>query len=109
MFNVYLDDDRSGPGNHFGDVSIGWENWVIARSVQSVQELLNLGLVNDLSLDHDLGYNSKSGELNANGRTLVMWMIENNIWPKGEITIHSQNLIKAIEMKADIDKFRPPF
>lgn len=109
MFNVYLDDNRKGPNNDFDKPpEKGWENWVIARSVLSVQELLCACLVNDLSLDHDLGMSSERPEVeNPNGLYLVKWMIENNIWPKGNITIHSQNIGEAQKMKADIDRFRP--
>jgi len=36
----------------------------------------------------------------------VKWMIENNTWPKGDITIHSSHFTEAKNMKADIDRFR---
>jgi hypothetical protein len=109
MFNVYLDDIRAGPYNDFNFPNSGWENWVVVRHVSVVQELLNLGLVRDLSLDHDLGINVEESTEHPNGSVLVRWMIETGTWPSGMITIHSQNLLAAQQMKADIDKFRPPF
>jgi hypothetical protein len=111
MFNVYMDDNRIGPGSDYTasdfHVSVGWEKWVIVRSVKSVKELLQSGLVNDLSLDHDMAYNSETGKENENGSDLVRWMIEEGHWPKGLITIHSQNHIKAQQMRDDINRFRP--
>lgn len=110
MFNVYLDDLKPGPNNDYLGVPYPqWETWVIVRSVENVKKLLELGLVNNLSLDHDMGLNSETFNENPNGSDLVKWMIESGVWPKGIITIHSQNIGKAKEMKSDIDKFRPPF
>jgi len=109
MFNLYLDDSRMGPNNGFESVDIGWEGWVIARSTESVKTLLLAGLVNDLSLDHDMGYDSQDiGRMNPDGKSLVMWMVEENCWPKGIITIHSANIYRAQEMKELIDRYRPP-
>src|SRR5574337_895123 len=111
MFNVYLDDSRIGPCSDYEasdfHITVGWENWAIVRSVKIVKELLTAGLVNDLSLDHDMAYNSETGKENENGANLVRWMIENNTYPKGIITIHSQNLIKAQQMRDDLNRFRP--
>lgn len=105
--NVFLDDNRKGPANEFGEVQEGWENWIIVRSVENAKVLLKTGLVEKLSLDNDMGVNSLTGELNQEGKQLVKWMIEENCWPKGEITIHSQNFGACMSMKADIDRFRP--
>ena len=102
-----MDDNRPGPNNMEDCILYGWEDWVIVRSAENVKKLLQMGLVNDLSLDHDMGINSKTSEENTNGRQLVLWMINENKWPKGVITIHSQNLKRAQDMKDDIDRFRP--
>lgn len=104
--NIYLDDNRKGPSNEFDNTQEGWENWVIVRSVENAKLLLKAGLVENLSLDHDLGIDADKIEL-PNGSDLVKFMIGENCWPTGEITIHSQNLIAAQQMKADIDRFRP--
>jgi hypothetical protein len=107
MFNLYLDDLRPGPHNGICDSEIGWERWVVVRSVENAKTLLQTGLVQDLSLDHDLGMNSEDGNENPNGKQLVMWMIDNNVWPQGIITIHSANIGRAMEMKELVDRFRP--
>ena len=107
MFNVYLDDWRSGPRNTYNEPDPDWDQWIICRHVDQVKYLLELGLVHKLSLDHDLGTNTITGELNPDGSALVKWMIEENKWPKGEITIHSENYTAAKNMKADLDRFRP--
>jgi len=106
MFNLYLDDLRPGPYNN--DIYEGWEDWVIVRSIANAKTLLLTGLVNDMSLDHDMGYDSrKSKQPNPDGKSLVMWMVEENCWPKGIITIHSAHIGRAKEMKELIDRYRP--
>lgn len=106
-FNVYLDDERQGPGNKYYNKEYNWDQWVICRHIDQVKYFLENGLVRDLSLDHDLGESTETGDLNPTGSDLVRWMIENNCWPKGEIMIHSQNIIEAQQMRDDIDRFRP--
>lgn len=106
--NVYLDDLRCGPNNDWERRTCGWEGWVIVRSVENVKVLLKAGLVDNLSLDNDMGFNSMVlGQLNLTGKDLVLWMVSENIWPKGTITIHSENFICARDMKELIDRFRP--
>lgn len=110
MFNVFLDDWKPGPTNKAGagEPDPLWHEWVVCRHIDQVKKLLELGLVNNLSLDHDLGVRTDTGELNPDGGELVKWMIENSTWPKGEITIHSSHFTEAKNMKADIDRFRNP-
>jgi len=109
MFNVYLDDIRSGPINSAGGQLIGsdaygftypdWHQWVVCRSMKCVQELLECGLVRDLSLDHDLGEDLPTGY------DLCKWMVESNYWPKGDIFIHSQNPVGMRNMKELVDRY----
>jgi hypothetical protein len=103
MFNVFLDDMRPGPAHLNPDMSgemtsPEWFNWVVCRSVGQVQVLLQKGMVNDLSLDHDLGPNMPTGY------DLCKWMLENGLWPHGDITIHSQNPVGAKNMKELVDR-----
>ena len=86
--NVYLDDVRSGPVS---------PDWVIVRGVDNAMILLQQGLVNDLSLDHDMGPNE------ATGYELLCWMEENNIWPSGNVSVHSANPVGAAKMHQAID------
>lgn len=100
MFNVYMDDIRHGPDmdacKHLPD----WMDWVIVRSVDNTRRLLELGLVNKLSLDHDMG--SKK-----TGYDLIKWMAETGYWPKGEIWIHSANPVGRDNMVATINRYHP--
>lgn len=107
MFNLFLDDSRPGPHNAFGTPEVGWENWVIVRNVENAKRLLEADLVDDMSLDHDLGYNSEHGGENPNGKALVLWMVETGHWPRGKITLHSAHYTRAVEMKELIDRYRP--
>lgn len=98
--HLYLDDVRNGPD--FTDV--GWENWVIVRSVENAKLLLKTGLIEDMSLDHDMSTNSETGMENDSGYKLVCWMEENNIWPKGIISVHSANPVGRDKMVAVLKK-----
>ena len=106
MFNVYMDDCRTGPSSNSSDFIEDWESWIIVRSVENTKHLLEMGVVNNLALDHDMGMNSVDGSENSNGTELVRWMIEKNIWPAGNISIHSSNIYKSKCMKEDIEKYK---
>ena len=107
MLNLYLDDTRMGPFNDPTGYNEGWERWVIVRSVENAKQLLALGLVQDLSLDNDMGMNSEEGGYNPEGMELVKWMVDTGLWPKGVITIHSANYIRADQMRSLINQARP--
>lgn len=104
LFNVYMDDVRPGPfynghGGFAPDVA-DWDEWITVRSINNVKEFLARGWVNKLSLDHDMG-----GE--ETGYDLVKWMVENNIWPKGQIWVHSANVVGAKNMAETIARYHP--
>ena len=107
--NLFVDDLRTGPCNGWTETQKGWENWIVVRSVENAKWFLQQGLVENLSLDNDMGKNSETGLLNPTGLDLVKWMIESGFWPEGVITIHSENFINAQRMKDDIDMYRPNF
>jgi hypothetical protein len=88
--NIFMDDVRSGPTE---------KSWVVVRGVENVKILLEAGLVDDMSLDHDMGYKQQTGY------DLVKWMAENDCWPKGDIVIHSANIVGAENMKCMIDNY----
>lgn len=107
MFNVFFDDWKPGPCNEWGNPAMGWEKWIVVRSAENVMWFLERGLVNDLSLDHDMGMNSETGVENTNGSKLVRWIIETGNWPKGRLDIHSDNYERALKMQEDINRMRP--
>jgi hypothetical protein len=88
MLNVYLDDCRNCYDSYEG--MDGWEHWLVVRSTQNLKKMLELGLVDDLDLDHDLG-RDRYGNLLPDGTDLVKWIVETGYWPKGEIIVHSAN------------------
>jgi hypothetical protein len=92
---VWLDDMREAP-----------PGWVRARTPEEVIELLRLGRVTELSLDHDLGLDSEESE--RTGYSVLLWLeVQVNAGSWGfvlpEISIHSANpvgrerMAKAIE------------
>lgn len=100
--NVYMDDIRHGPDNsgYYGGYFVDdWANWIIVRGIDNVKQLLELGIVDKLSLDHDMGGDQT-------GYDLTKWMAEHSCWPKGDIIIHSANPVGAENMKCTIDRYR---
>ena len=83
--DVWLDDTRANP---YG--------WVWVKTVDEAIEYLKTGEVEYLSLDNDLG------EGITEGREVVKWLWENDVWPKG-IVIHSSNVVAVEYMAKMID------
>ena len=96
MFNVYLDDVRNGPTHDYEEThsQIANKEWVIVRRTEYIKELLKAGLINDLSLDHDLGNDD------ITGYQLALWMEEEKYWPKGIISVHSANPVGRVNIIA---------
>jgi len=93
---VFLDDTRV-PSEVHGEGAN--DEWILTSSVAAVKEYLRSGNVTHLSLDNDLGYDEPEGH------TVVKWMIDNNIWPTEEIYVHSANIVRATQMRADINRY----
>jgi hypothetical protein len=94
---VFLDDIRCLSdiyGNLYTD-----EEWITVKTTADVFELLRTGEVTHLSLDNDLGLKEPEGH------TVVRWMIENNIWPSKEVYVHSANVVRARQMREDIQRY----
>lgn len=117
--NVYLDDDRPTPAGFVG-----------VDNVAEAKRLLLSGNVETLSLDNDLGKACKQGcwkeivegpnemtertckndcacPCHIEGYKLVLWMVENNIWPKEKPLVHSANTQRAPFMRELIEKYGP--
>lgn len=86
---VYLDDERSAPSG-----------WVLIKTVEECITLLKTGVIEALSLDHNLGYSINGKE--RSGYDVVLWMEEQIVtsaWtPPNIITVHSQNPVGAMRM-----------
>lgn len=93
MKDVYLDDERETPP--------GWHR---CRYIHEVVALIKANDVRKLSLDHDLG-DDEQGCRCKTGLDLVLWMVENNRWPREKPTVHSANPVGAEAMRRLIDKW----
>ncbi len=99
--NLYVDDMREAP-----------DGWVHATTVADAKTAIELGFVDLLSLDHDMGVCSacKSlGPLNwcphiEDGTALINWMEEFNMWPTARPVVHSQNPVARKRMEAAIER-----
>ncbi|MBK9497062.1 MAG: hypothetical protein IPO08_21625 [Xanthomonadales bacterium] len=125
--NLWLDDVRE-PWRHG---ALGWE-W--AKTVADAKALLEAGLVDQASLDHDLGLcgecmdtltGTDRGQIavvraellrnegcasycscphNGTGYELVCWMEETGHWPKSQPVVHSANPVGAARMRLAIER-----
>jgi hypothetical protein len=87
---VWLDDTRDAP-----------PGWVRARTPEEVIELLRLGRVTELSLDHDLGLDD--GESDRTGYSVLLWLemevgTGRGMRPLPGITIHTGNPVGRARM-----------
>jgi len=93
MKNLWLDDDeeeRPAP-----------EGYLWAKTVAEAQEIMLHQEIGRISLDHDLG------DPEAEGRHLVLWMCEHDIWPTEGVDIHSGNVVGVQNMSALIERYGP--
>jgi hypothetical protein len=88
---LWLDDLRTPPD----------ETWAWVKTVDDAIALMQSHEVAQASLDHDLGDDIPEG------RKLVLWMAEHQIWPTEAITIHSANPVGADHMAALIERYGP--
>lgn len=98
--NLWLDDIREAP-----------EGWHHARSVMEAIDAALNNEIDQMSLDHDLGFDHYAGVVDSgtpNGYHFVMWMRETGHWPKQKPTVHSQNPDGARWMRAAIDRYFEP-
>jgi hypothetical protein len=111
MINLWLDDERPAP-----------DGWVHVKTDAEARVLLAQGIVQDASLDHDLGAcddcmrggdkedwlsRTKYREMPncihfGTGYTLICWIEETGHWPKGSISVHSANAAGRAKMMAAI-------
>lgn len=91
MTMLWLDDLREPPN----------PDWTWVKTVGEARRLLRDGHVEAASLDNDLGLDEPEG------RTLVLWMAEHDIWPENELTIHSANPVAVEYMTGVIERYAP--
>lgn len=85
---LWLDDLRPAP-----------EGWIWIETVEGAIELIFSGEVVEASLDHDLGDGQQEGY------RLVLYMAENNLWPKEAISVHSSNPPGSERMCGMIERY----
>lgn len=86
---VYLDDERTAPAG-----------WVQARWPSEVIDLLTTNRVTDLSLDHDLGDDTR-----GTGYTVLLWIEEAVVlhgFRPPRIKVHSANVSARTKMELAI-------
>lgn len=86
---VFLDDERTPP-----------DGWVLVRWPEEAIEHLKTGFVTDISLDHDLGDDSR-----GTGYDVLLWIEEavvcNDFRPP-QMKVHSANAAARVRMEAAI-------
>lgn len=96
--NLWLDDTRD-PAKH------GYIGWTWVKTAQEAIHILSTGVVNKLSLDHDLTEKASLGlpDDEQTGYDVLMWMRWIDIWPPGGVSVHSVNPVGRRRMQAVID------
>lgn len=104
MTDLWLDDERKPPT--FSDCGIHW-TW--AKTYDEAVEILKTKTIVFASLDHDLSdehYQAfhkarLSGQpmdtsscKEKTGYDVLLWMLENDIWPKQGVRIHTMNTVR---------------
>ena len=102
--DLWLDDERKPPT--FSDCGLHW-TWV--KTADEAIEALKTGTVEFASLDHDLcfdhyvvfdtafrtgGTYDVSHIAEKTGYDVLVWMKENNVWPKDGVRIHTMNIVR---------------
>lgn len=90
---VYLDDERAAPSG-----------WVQVRWPADAIELLKTGQVTDLSLDHDLGDDTR-----GTGYDVILWVEEavaTQAFVPPHIVVHSANTSARTKMELGIESIR---
>lgn len=88
---LWLDDIREPPDC----------TWTWVKTVPEAVLVMTRGEITHASLDNDLG------EDETEGRKLVLWMAEHDVWPIEEISIHSANPIAADYMRSMVERYGP--
>jgi hypothetical protein len=88
---LWLDDIRTPPN----------DTWTWVKTVDEAVALMETGRVTEASLDHDLG------DEVPEGRRLVLWMAEHDIWPSEAISVHSGNVVGHEYMVGVIERYSP--
>jgi hypothetical protein len=85
------------------DLRIPDNSWIWVKNVPDAQAVLEFHVerIAVLSLDHDLGEDTPTGY------DLTKWMAEFNVWPRGEIRIHSGNPVGVENMRSTILRYGP--
>ncbi len=98
---IYLDDIRELPEKYKND------GWTVVRTYEDCIHLLANNEVEMLSLDHDLGFYSYTGDYTREktGYDILVWLEENRYaLPKNKILIHSMNPVGVERMRLVINK-----
>lgn len=98
---LWLDDLRPAP--------LGWTP---AKTVGEAVALLKTGEVDEASLDHDVIWDADGDatadddwERRRTGLAVVLWMEQNNSWPKLGVAIHSSNAEGRLRMYLILSKY----
>lgn len=112
---VWLDDLRTEP-----------PGWTRARTMGEAQDLLLTHIVEEMSLDHDLGTEPPCDaceedsqcqsapdecrcdchrQIAPTGYDLVKWMAQNDKWPRKKPKVHSQNPVGRANIQSVIDRY----
>lgn len=85
--NLWVDNLRKPP-----------DGWAWAKTSSGAIDALCFGMVEQVSLDYNLGGDDTT-------RSVVRWMRENSVWPR-EIHVHCINPVRVELLTRFIDRYR---
>ena len=97
---IWLDDERPRPD----------DSWVHMKNstvcIYLLKAFMRRSIIPEaISLDHDLGY-SQSLREDDTSRRVVLWMCENNFWPK-MVYVHTANPVGRDWLVGMVDRYGP--
>jgi hypothetical protein len=109
--NLYLDDVRNPPD----------DSWTLVRTAEEARTIIDSGVVECASLDHDLGecdectaksitpglFYPYTCRHRMTGYDLVKWMAATGHWPRRKPICHSANPVGRANMVAAIERYFP--
>ena len=95
-YNLYLDDLRNQRT----------DGWVVVRSYEEfVGVIERIGAPDEISFDHDLGWDEVNNVENKSGYDCAKWLVDKGIVIE-KFNVHSANPVGAANIKGLLENFR---
>lgn len=95
-YKLYIDDLRT-PRT---------KGWIVVRSYEEfISTILDRGIPEEISFDHDLGWDYKENKELRSGYDCAKWLVENDI-VINNFNVHSANPVGAMNIRCLLENFQ---